>query len=106
MSTRIAETQGGTEITHWGATHRSKDGTLISRHAMVKSPEMPPCLALKCFGKYFKAQMIYILTLVYHQRRVEYAEKNRRQTIELKYRTGENTPVTFWGLVREILKIS
>jgi hypothetical protein len=94
---------GSAQVTHWGASHKSADGRLISRQAIVPPPDFKPCIALTCLRQYFMAHLIYILTLTYHAQRVEYAEKMRSREIPEHYRTGENVPVKFWGLVWVIL---
>jgi len=100
-----AKVNGGQRVTHWGAEHKTKDGRLISRQAIVPAPEFGPCLVLTCLWEYFKAQLIYVLTLMYHEHRVEYAEKSRDKEIKEDYRTGENVPKTFWKLVWAILRV-
>ena len=101
----ISVINGGQSITHWGVSHKDGKGNLISRQAIAQAPDMKPCLALKCVGGYFKAQMIYVLTLLYHQYRVEYAEKMRGKEIKMDYRTGENAPSTIPGLVWAIMRL-
>lgn len=100
-----SKVDGGQKVVHWGAEHRTKDGRLISRQAIVQAPEFGPCLVLTCMWKYFKAQLIYVLTLKYHEYRVDYAEKSRNKEIPEHYRTGEKVPETFWKLVWAILRV-
>lgn len=100
-----SKVQGGASVSHWGASHNTGDGRLISRQTIVEVPVWSPCLTLTCMKAYFKAQVVYVLTLLYHQYRVEYAEKFRDNDIPTHYRTGENAPTTFWGLVWAIMRI-
>ncbi len=110
-------TQGGIEIT-WGATHRSKDGELISRQASIKEPDAPKCLRPNCLIKYFWDSLLFVLVANYHARRVAYAEASvtftmidgvRTRSINPileRYRTGEPSPQTIWQAIHANIKIT
>ena len=97
--------QGAAKVTHWHAEHRTADGRLICRQAIVQPPEFGNCLVLTCLAKYVKAQVMFVLTLLYHKYRCEYAEKARDKEIPMRYRTGDDVPTSFWKLVWEIMRI-
>jgi hypothetical protein len=100
----MAEIKSGVSVS-WGASHKTSDGRLIVRNVNVQPPQFGACLVLTCMWRYFKAQLIYVLTLLYHQYRTECAEKYRDKDIPMDYRTGENVPETFWRLVWAIMRI-
>jgi len=97
---------------YWGMEHRSADGTLISRQALIEPPKPLTCMKLGCLRRYFIRCLRYSLVLKYHQNRAAYAEKwsksgkgERYKVINEKYRTGEGAPIGFRELIWENIKI-
>jgi hypothetical protein len=91
-------------VVDWGTEHRDGKGNLISRQAMVRPPEIT-CVKPSCLWRYTLKSLRYTLTLLYHQYRVQYAEKYRHKEIPEYYRTGEDAPESFVGLIAGILKL-
>ena len=98
-------TTSGIKIT-WGATHRDKDGNLISRQVSIEAPNSPTCITLPCLWRYLIDSLIYTLVASYHQRRVIYAEANRNKKILERYRTGEPSPKTLLGALYANIKLT
>jgi len=99
-----ASSQGGLRFT-WGATHRDKDGNLISRQATVEPPAPPQCIRPSCLWKFVIDNIRFTLVLSYHARRVAYAEANRHKVILERYRTGEPAPQTMWQAIHANMKL-
>lgn len=55
--------------------------------------------------KFAVKSLAYVLAMLYHKYRVEYAEKNRNKEIPVKYRTGEEAPESVLGLIFQIIKL-
>jgi hypothetical protein len=81
-----------------------RPGRLICRQVMVESPAIR-CAKLSCLWQYTIKSIQYVLTLLYHQYRVEYAEKARGKEIPEHYRTGENVPQSILGLIWAIMRM-
>ena len=69
-------------------------GTLVSRSVAIHAPPPPECVRIPCLIKFFHDVLYCALLSKYHQKRMEYAEKNRGRKIPLKYRTGDDAPKT------------
>ena len=89
-----------------GATHRDKDGNLISRHVFTEPPTPPTCVKPSCLWRYFSQFLTYSVIILYHSRRMTYAEANRRKTILERYRTGEPSPKTLWQAIHANIKLA
>ena len=89
----------------WGATHRDKNGVLISRQAMIPPPEPPTCLRPSCLWQYLWDAWLYALVCIYHAKRTAYAEAHRNDVILERYRTGEPSPKTMWQAIHANLKL-
>jgi len=96
---------GGQTVTYWGADHRDGQGNLICRQSIVIPPEPIKCPNLSCFKKFFVSNLKYVLTLLYHEYRCEYAEKMRGKDIPMKYRTGEGVSESVFGLFMAIMRV-
>jgi len=90
----------------WAMEHRTGDGKLVSRQAIVKPPEPLTCMKFSCVWRYFIACFRYTLLLKYHQNRSAYAEKWSKsgkkeiyKEIPEKYRTGMPMPIRFKDLI-------
>jgi len=104
-ATRVSKTSGGIQVS-WGATHRDKDGNLISRQVSIEPPSVPTCLTPSCLWRYLKDAWLYALVCNYHARRTAYAEASRHREILERYRTGEPSPETLWQAIHANLKLS
>lgn len=94
-----------TEITvKWGATHK-RGGRLISRQASVTGPGVIDCVKPTCLVKYIVKSLRYVLILLYHKYRAQYAEAYPDIYIVWKYRTGEDSPEGIWSSIWEIIKV-
>ena len=98
------QTRSGVRVTV-EAEHKDKDGNLISRTASIQAPSPPKCLKFKCL-RHFLWEVAFCSVLSdYHRRRVHYAETHRRKQIPIKYRTGEDSPMTITQGIKEIIKL-
>jgi len=95
----------GHGVTFWGVSHKDKDGNLICRQAIVLPPDPIECPKWSCLWKFLGKNIMYVLTLLYHEYRVKYATSARGQNISMKYRTGTDVPVKFWPLFWAIMRI-
>lgn len=100
-----AQVGGGAGV-QWGATHRDKDGNLISRQVSFEPPAAPTCLRPRCLVKYFRDCLFYALLMSYHARRTAYAEANRHKKILERYRTGEPSPTSIWQAIHANIKLT
>lgn len=87
------------------AEHRDVKGNLIARSVSIQAPTPPNCVRFSCLWKFFWDVVFCGLISKYHSLRVRYAEKNRRKTIPLKYRTGENSPQNIQQAIFAIIKL-
>jgi len=94
--------------TSFTATHRNgKTGQLISRQASVEAPVIT-CMRPRCLRRYMVKSLAYMLLMLYHKKRVNYAERKRNEDIPSKYRTGDNAPSgapsgvfrTLWEIIK------
>lgn len=95
------------------------DGTLRYREVSIPPPEMPPEPQLKCpncmpeymrefatWQKECKAIVEYYEAIrEYHTARCNYCMAHRNDTIEEKYRTGDDIPATIEKAKKEIKKL-
>ena len=88
----------------WGAEHR-RGGRLISRQVSISSPGVIDCIKPLCLMKYVIKSWRYVLILLYHKYRGDYAEKYPEDNILEKYRTGEQSPRGIWSSLWEIIKV-
>ena len=88
----------------WGATHK-RGGRLISRQASVAGPGVIDCVKPTCLVKYIVKSLRYVLILLYHKYRANYAEAYPDIYIVWKYRTGEDCPEGVWNTIWEIIKV-
>ena len=88
----------------WSNEHRDGTGRLISKQMSFESPELT-CIKPKCVHKYLKDCFAHAAISVYHSERAAYAERHRNDFIDMKYRTGEPSPKTFWEAISEIAKL-
>jgi len=98
----IGKTTSGL-ATSFTATHESK-GRLISRQASVEAPVIT-CMRPSCLRRYMVKSLAYMLLMLYHKKRVNYAERKRNEDIPSKYRTGDNAPSGVFRTLLEIIKI-
>ena len=89
----------------WGMEHKDGQGNLIARQVGIQAPEIT-CISLKCLIRYLALSLTYTLTMLYHRRRIKYAEKHRRDKILDRYRTGEPSPSTLWGAIAAHIKLT
>lgn len=90
----------------WGATHRSGDGTVISRQVSVAEPAPLDCTKFSCIVNWVLDMFLYSLIVLYHERRVAYAEKNRNKEILERYRSGEPSPKTWLEVFVALTKLT
>ena len=102
----VASSHKGGVLVAWGASHRDKDGNLISRQISIEPPDAPMCLKMSCVWRYIKDSLFYALLVNYHARRVAYAEANRHTQILERYRTGEPSPATIWQAIHANIKLT
>lgn len=88
----------------WGATHK-RGGRLVSRQASIDPLGGIDCVRLTCLVKYIIKSWQYVLLLLYHKYRAEYAETYPDENIVWKYRTGEDSPEGIWSSIWEIIKL-
>ena len=100
-----AKQSGGPKVS-WGATHRDKDGRLISRQVSIDTPAPPDCIRISCMVRYVLDSFLYTLVALYHQRRTAYAEANRNGNILERYRTGDPGPETIWQAIHANIKLT
>ena len=102
----MAEVKGSYDVIYSHMEHRDGQGNLIVRFVSVKPPGVELCRVFQagCILRYFRKCIKYVLVQIYHHYRMEYAEKHRKDSIPMHYRTGENVPETIpkliWGIVR------
>ena len=83
-------------------------GQLIARPTRMQAPAPPSGISFKCLWKFVLDSLFLAYLSSYHRRRVAYAEKNRPEKgkkILEKYRTGEESPGTIWGAIKEIIRL-
>ena len=80
-------------------------GVLVSRSISLQPPNPPRCIKPGCLWEYVKSVYLYTLVLSYHNKRVNYAERNRHKVIPEKYKTGDNAPITIKGAVLANIKL-
>ena len=83
-------------------------GQLIARPSSLQAPTPPAGISFKCLWKFVLNSLFLAYLSSYHRRRVAYAEKNRPEKgkkILEKYRTGESSPETIWGAIKEIIRL-
>jgi hypothetical protein len=95
----------GHGVTYWGVSHKDSTGKLICRLAIVEPPDPIECPSWSCTWKFLIKNIKYVLTLLYHEYRVKYAEASRGKEIPAKYRTGLEVPESLWGLFWAIMKV-
>jgi hypothetical protein len=106
MPTTIIKATGRSGIfISWGAEHRAGNGELISRQASIDPPESLNCIRLSCIWKFVWDMVTYSLILLYHEKRVKYAEANRGKKILERYRTGEPSPKSVWQAFIALTKL-
>lgn len=88
----------------WGVTHK-RGGILISRQVSIIPPGMIDCVKPTCLFKYVIKSLRYVLVLLYHKYRTEYAERYPEENITWKYRTGEHGPEGINESIWEIIKV-
>ena len=88
----------------WGATHK-RGGRLVVRMVSIEPPGLINCVKPSCLVKYIIKSWRYVLVLLYHKYRSEYAEKYPDIYILWKYRTGEDSPEGIWLTIWEIIKL-
>jgi len=81
-------------------------GKLIVKTFSIQPPAPPKCLSFRCITKFFNDSIRCALLTNYHKRRVAYATHNRKKKMLEKYRTGEPSPTTFWGIIYATVKLS
>jgi hypothetical protein len=99
-----SKTFSGLAIT-WGAEHRDGQGNLICRMASIPEPAPLRCIRFGCILGYLHDMLRYSIISLYHQRRQEYAEANRRKRILERYRTGDPSPRTIWQALYALAKL-
>jgi hypothetical protein len=87
------------------AEHRDGQGNLISRSVSMQAPDPPSCTRFKCMWRFYWATQFCGILSTYHRLRIEYAERNRRKKIPLKYRTGEDAPENIRQAIIAIIKL-
>lgn len=92
-------------VVSWGATHRH-NGKLVVRLVSIDPPKAIECLRFSCLWNYLIASLSYTLVLLYHKRRVAYAESHRDKDILERYRTGEPSPQTLWQAIHAHIKLT
>ncbi len=92
-------------VIRWGVEHRDGKGNLISRQADIQPPAPISCIKPACLWRYLIQSLTYILTLLYHERRVSYAEANRNKKILERYRMGDPSPKTLWEAIHANIKL-
>jgi hypothetical protein len=88
----------------WGVVHKRRN-KLVSRQAMIEGPAPIDCVRPSCLIKYIIKSWRYVLVLLYHRYRTEYAEEYPDIDIPLKYRTGDYGPEGIWSSIWEIIKV-
>ena len=83
-----------------------RTGQLIARSVSIQPPAAPTCFRFCCLWNFYLKVVFHWLLSSYHMKRVVYAEKNRRKTIPVKYRSGEDSPKTIKGAIWGIIKLS
>lgn len=101
----ISSTGSGLIIS-WGVEHKDGTGRLISRQTNITPPKPIDCINPLCLWNYLIESLTYTLVLLYHSRRVTYAEANRNKTILERYRTGEPNPKTLWQALHANIKLT
>lgn len=81
-------------------------GKLIVRTYSIQPPKPPKCINPKCLYKFFLRVIFCSLLSTYHNKRVNYAQRNKYKNIQGKYRTGEPSPATIKQCLGEIFKMS
>lgn len=81
-------------------------GELISRQVSIEPPAAPTCLRLSCLLRYLRDAIFFALLANYEERRITYAEANRRKLILERYRTGEPLPNTIWQAIHANIKLA
>lgn len=100
----VSKTISGVSVS-WAGEHRDKDGNLIVRMASVGQPQPLRCIRPSCIIQYGVDTLTYALVALYHERRVQYAEANRRKVILERYRTGEPSPKNLWQALYALTKL-
>ena len=88
------------------AEHRDGKGNLIARSISIQAPSPPDCFRFSCLWRFYAKVVLCWLLSLYHCKRVVYAEKKRHKKIQIKYRTGENSPENIKQTILEIIKLS
>lgn len=109
---KVASTSGGVFI-DWGAAHKDKDGNVISVQVSIEAPvevldincTKPLCI-LKALFKFLWDLATYSAIYSYHNRRVNYSEKNRHKKILDRYRLGTHAPTNIWQALFNHIKLT
>jgi hypothetical protein len=89
----------------WGMEHRDGEGNLISRQVSVAPPQLT-CVKPSCIIAYLWNSWVYSLVMLYHKRRLKYAESHRRSKILERYRTGDPSPDSFLRVIYDHIKLA
>jgi len=88
------------------AAHRDGQGNLIVAFASIPEPAPLKCIKFRCIIKFTRDMLRYALISLYHERRQEYAETNRRKHILERYRTGQPSPTNIWQALYALTKLT
>ena len=85
-------------------------GRLIVKTYSVQPPPAPKCVGPKCLWQFVKDVEFCDALATYHNKRVEYATRNRHKAMPEKYRTGEPSPTTikeclWWTIKLNLVKL-
>lgn len=96
---RVTANTSGSISMNWGASHKDKDGNVISVQADIVAPVyildvkcVKPLCILKGLISFLWDFATYSVIFSYHSRRINYCEKNRHKKILDRYRLGEHAP--------------
>lgn len=81
-------------------------GQLVVKTYSVQPPPAPKCTSGRCLRQFVRDVKFCDALARYHNKRVEYATRNRDRIIAEKYRTGEPSPTTIKQCLWWIMKLN
>ena len=102
---KVASLESGISVT-WGRIHKDSEGNLISKEVLIDAPKLPECMKPMCLFRYSWQVFTWACIVLYHEQRVNLAEKYRHHKIPIKYRDGEPSPETAWQAFKWMFKMA